>query len=151
MESFQACSLQKLKGCDFGYALAVNSCEGVSRRGRMYRHSLRCDHCFRSSKPRRTSRNAVDFFGSGGCPSRLVEPITQSTFRPATCVKPTLSTVDTTHPNTPMRSVNTQDWCTDERFRQDLHTLQLAVKSGVEDSPGLGRCFIHIFFTETRD
>jgi hypothetical protein len=41
------------------------------RRGRMYRSGPGCDHCFRSSKPRRTSRNAVDFFGSGGFASRL--------------------------------------------------------------------------------
>jgi hypothetical protein len=30
---------QKGKGCDFGYALAANSCEGVSQCGCMYRHS----------------------------------------------------------------------------------------------------------------
>src|SRR5579884_637424 len=41
------------------------------RRGRMYRSVPGCGHCFRSSKPRRTSRNAVDFFGSGGFASRL--------------------------------------------------------------------------------
>ena len=41
------------------------------RRGRMYRSGPGCDHCFRSSRPRRTSRNAVDFFGSGGSASRL--------------------------------------------------------------------------------
>jgi hypothetical protein len=41
------------------------------QRGCMYRSSPGCDHCFRSSKPRRTSRNAVDFFGSGGSTSRL--------------------------------------------------------------------------------
>jgi hypothetical protein len=32
----------------------------------MYRSCPGCDHRFRSSKPRRTSRNAVDFFGFGG-------------------------------------------------------------------------------------
>ncbi len=41
------------------------------RRGRMYRSCPGCDHCFRSFKPRQTSRNAVDFFGSGGSASRL--------------------------------------------------------------------------------
>ncbi len=41
------------------------------RRGRMYRSSPGCDHRFRGSKPRRTSRNAVDFFGSGGSASCL--------------------------------------------------------------------------------
>ncbi len=41
------------------------------RRGRMYRSGPGCDHRFRSSKPRRTSRNAVDFFGSGGSASCL--------------------------------------------------------------------------------
>ena len=41
------------------------------RRGRMYRSCPGCDHRFRSSKPRQTSRNAVDFFGSGGSASRL--------------------------------------------------------------------------------
>ena len=41
------------------------------RRGRMYRSCPGCDHRFRSSRPRQTSRNAVDFFGSGGVASRL--------------------------------------------------------------------------------
>lgn len=41
------------------------------RRGRMYRSCPGCDHRFRGSKPRRTSRNAVDFFGFGGSASRL--------------------------------------------------------------------------------
>jgi hypothetical protein len=41
------------------------------RRGRMYRSGPGCDHRFHGSKPRRTSRKAVDFFGSGGSASRL--------------------------------------------------------------------------------
>src|SRR5208337_1854534 len=69
----------KGKGCDLGYALAGNSRERVTRRGCMYRHSPWCDHCFRSSKPRLTSRTAVGFFGFGGSLSHLVEPITQPT------------------------------------------------------------------------
>ena len=52
---------------------------GSQQRGCMYRHSLRCDHCFRSSKPQLFLADPVGFFGSGcppGCPARL---ITQST------------------------------------------------------------------------
>ncbi len=40
------------------------------RRGRKYRRSPGSDRHFRGSKPRRTSRNAVDFFRSGGFASR---------------------------------------------------------------------------------
>jgi len=52
---------------------------GSCRHGRMYRCSSRRDHRFRSSRSRRTSRNAVDFFGSGGSASRLAQPTDQST------------------------------------------------------------------------
>src|SRR5215470_2607807 len=57
-------SVEKEKGCDIGYALASNSCEGVRRRGRMYRHSLRCDHRFRGIEPQLLLAEPSVFSGS---------------------------------------------------------------------------------------
>ena len=72
------------KGCDFGYALADNSCERVFGVDACTVTALWCDHRFHGSKPRLTPRSAVGFFGSGRSLSRLTERITQSTSEPAT-------------------------------------------------------------------
>src|SRR5581483_2854118 len=45
----------------------------------MYRHSPRCDYCFRSSKPQLLLAESVGFFGSGcpsGCPAWLITQLT---------------------------------------------------------------------------
>jgi hypothetical protein len=88
------------KSCDFGYALAANSCERVLGVDACTVTALWCDHRFRGSKPRLTPRSAVGFFGSGRSLSRLLERITQSTSEPATYLKPALSTVDESNFNT---------------------------------------------------
>ena len=81
------------------------------RRGRMYRRNLCSDACFRSSKPRRRSRNPVDFFGSGGagesprCTDRSVY------FKPAPYLSPFFSTVNESHPNLGLGNVNAQGRC----------------------------------------
>ena len=62
---------RRLWTCHIGYALAANSCERVAGVDACTVSGPGCDHRFRSSKPRRTSRNAVDFFGSGGSASCL--------------------------------------------------------------------------------
>src|SRR5271157_3752451 len=53
------------KGCDFGYALAANSCEGVTGVDACTVTALGSITAFAASEPRRSSRNAVGFFGSG--------------------------------------------------------------------------------------
>src|SRR5271157_5130116 len=65
------------KGCDFGYALAANSCEGVTGVDACTVTALGSITAFAASEPRRSSRNAVGFFGSGrptGCPAGLDHP-----------------------------------------------------------------------------
>src|SRR5438128_4120565 len=64
---FRTGGTKKEKGCDFGYALAANSCEGVTGVEACTVTALRVDHRFRGSRPRLTPRSAVGFFGSGGC------------------------------------------------------------------------------------
>ena len=67
------------KGCDFGYALAANSCEGVTGVDACTATAPRAITAFAASKPRLTPRSAVGFFGSGGRPGHPAQPITQLT------------------------------------------------------------------------
>jgi hypothetical protein len=67
------------KGCDFGYALAANSCEGATGVDACTVTALCAITAFAASKPRLTPRSAVGFFGSGGRPGRPAQPITQLT------------------------------------------------------------------------
>lgn len=72
------------KGCDFGYALAANSCEGVTGVDACTVTALCAISAFAASKPRLTPRSAVGLFGSGGCsgcPDRTDRP---AYFRAAT-------------------------------------------------------------------
>jgi hypothetical protein len=65
--------------CDFGYALAANSCEGVTGVDACTATAPRAITAFAASKPRLTPRSAVGFFGSGGRPGHPAQPITQLT------------------------------------------------------------------------
>ena len=60
----------------------------------MYRRSLRCDHCFRSSKPQLLLAESVGFFGSGGLLSYLSTTNHPAYFGLANFIKPTLSAID---------------------------------------------------------
>src|SRR5215467_13608299 len=69
----------KRKGCDIGYALVADSCEGTDNVDTCTVTALGCDHCFRSSKPRRILAESVGFFGSGRSSGYPSERITQPT------------------------------------------------------------------------
>lgn len=96
------------------------------QRGRMYRHSPRCDHCFRSSRPRQHLAALVGFFGSGcplGCPSKH---ITQPTSDWLSIRMPTLSAIDARNLNMKFTIVKTHDRCNRHFFLSEAqidHTL----------------------------
>ena len=86
------------KGCDFGYALAANSCEGVTGVDACTVTALGSITAFAASEPRRSSRNAVGFFGSGrpaGRPAGLDHP---AYFEPAIFSCQPFSAVDESDP-----------------------------------------------------
>ena len=70
---------------------------GSQRGGGMDRYEPRAITAFAGSEPRLTSRNAVGFFGSGGCSSRLDRTDHSAYFGAATYLLLSFSAVDESH------------------------------------------------------
>jgi len=78
-----SCRRHHKKGCDFGFALAANSCERVSGVDATTVTALGAITAFAGSEPRRSSCDAVGFFGSGRPTGRPVGPDHPAYFRSA--------------------------------------------------------------------
>ena len=122
-------ALGNRKGCDFGYALADNSCEGA----------LGVDACtvtapdaataFAVPDPSRHLAVRLVFSGLSVLPSHLVEPATQRTSGQLRLRCQPFSAVDEGNPNIEMRLVNAQGWCKPRKFSNRIPSAQLTEKS----------------------
>ena len=77
-EKTQTC-LENSKGCDIGYALAANSCEGVNNVDACTVTALDAITAFAVPDPNLLLAESVGFFGSGcssGFPSKLITQLT---------------------------------------------------------------------------
>src|SRR5271157_5953841 len=78
------------KGCDFGYALVGNSCEGAPGVDACTVTALDAVTAFAGSRPQPTPRSAVGFFGSGSLCGSPRSTDHSAYFRLATFKMPTL-------------------------------------------------------------
>jgi hypothetical protein len=117
------------KGCDFGYALADNSCEGALGVDACTVTALDAATAFAVPDPSRHLAARLVFSGLSVLPSHLVEPATQHTSGQLLLRCQPFSAVDEGNPNIEMRDVNAQGWCKPLLFSGPRLRAQLAEKS----------------------
>src|SRR5689334_1075422 len=99
------------KGCDIGYALAMNSCEGVNDVEACTVTALDAITAFAVSDPNGLLAEPSVFSGLSVPTNCSAERITQPTSDWPHYLKPTLSAVDESHPNLRFMNVNAEYLC----------------------------------------
>jgi hypothetical protein len=109
-------NLGKEKGCDFGYALAANSCERVHSVDACTVTAFDAITAFAVPNPNASSQNRR-FFQVWVSNESLHRTQSPSLLRISyMLLMPTLSAIDASHPNRQWRIVNAEDWCKSQKF-----------------------------------
>src|SRR5215472_9062968 len=109
-------AVEKGKGCDFGYALAANSCEGLSRVDACTVTASDAITAFAVPDPNVSSQRRR-FFRVRVSDESLHRTESPSLLRTSYgLLKPTLSAIDASHPKRERGIVNAEDWCKQQKI-----------------------------------